>query len=228
MVDRAREVLRAMEHFKRAQIDRWQFGFQQQIRFLESRHDAVESHERPRKRLCRVEAPDRDRTVGIAAGELSGPNHATGWDQPYLPLDDRDDVGGNLSCRSRDRRSQAGRLDRPSPGALWNVKDEGPLLQRERAGAGIEGKDGVLADADERAILVLQLGAGVGLGAEVVVGSHYISYRRWACSCPVSANFTIGNLVLHFGYGRRRVRHRSLRCAEKNHPKCHGTAEHRS
>ena len=53
----------------------------------------------------------------------------------------------------------------PEPGG--HVEEHRAFFQRERAGIGVEGKDGVLADADDGMIGKFELGAGLVLREEI-------------------------------------------------------------
>ena len=67
---------------------------------------------------------------------------------------------------------------------------------------GIEGENRVLSDPDDRAILILQLRAGSGLGEKEVIGANNIRDRSGAPGCGVGIDGTVAHRVFDLGHRR--------------------------
>jgi hypothetical protein len=106
LIDRARQVLGALEHFELSQIRIRQIPSQsRELALLEARHHAVEVHQLTRSRRRRIKTPDRDRTVRIAPREFPLPHQTPRRLQPHHSFHDGNIVLRNLPSRAGDRGS---------------------------------------------------------------------------------------------------------------------------
>ena len=94
--------------------------------------------------------------------------------------EDGDQIRGDLCDGAGDGGSEAGGLDIAAAGAGRDVEEHGAFFQREGAGGGIEGEDGVLADADDGVIRELEFRAGFILREEIGLGLDYVVDRGGA------------------------------------------------
>ncbi len=109
-------------------------------------------------------------------------------------------VGRELADRTGDCCGERRCLDGPDSLVWRGVEKHVALVQRERAGSSLEGKDRVLPDADEAAVLELQFRTRVAAGLDNLRRLHRIRNDRGTpCRHLPCLDFRHGHLVLDPG-----------------------------